>query len=159
MDKQLTVIETTESDLDDARFYHGEVIVLLEAVDTLRGTGKYKETSELSVNDAAQIVLEAAEVEDSDLDINKVRADCVEREANLREGIMAIKARLERLKAEAYDRTEQWLNDKIKEEKHLPNKCRSRREVLDVLTGDAPKVESLQDLVDYVNKKNEELDQ
>ena len=159
MDKQLTVIETVQADLDDARFYHGEVIVLLEAVDTLRGTGKYNETSELSLNDAAQIVLEADEVKDNDYDVIAVRKELVDREAHLREGIMAIKARLERLKAEAYDRTAQFLTDMIKECEHLPHKRRTVREIQDVLINDPPKVESLQDLVDYVNKKNEELDQ
>ena len=159
MDKQLTVIETVESDLDDARFYHSEVVVLLEAIDTLRGTGKYNETSELSLNDAAQIVLEATEVKDSDYDILNMRKGLVEREAHLREGILAIKTRVNDLKAQAYDRTERWLNDKIKEEKHLPNKCWSRRETLKVLTEEPPEINDLEDLVKYVNKVNDQKDQ
>lgn len=155
MDQQLSAVITAESDYDDARFYHTETIVLLEAIDTLRGTGKYHKTSELSLNDAATIILEADEIENSDYDIEKARADCVEREANLREGMLAIKTRINQLKADAYDRTEKYLADRLNEESNLPDKCKTIRRIQEVLTNDPPEINDLDDLVGYINKVNE----
>lgn len=136
MSEKLTAIVTVESDLDDARFNHCEVVTLLEAIDTLRGTGEYCDTSDLSLNDAAQIILEANEIVDSEYSMEKIRRGLVERRDHLAEGIRAIEARVERIKAEAYDRAVVWIEKQIKENKHLPHKCRTLRCMRDVLVND-----------------------
>ena len=128
--------------------------MLLEAIDTLRGTGEYHKTSELTINDAATILLEAPEIEDADRDIEKVRADCVEREANLREGMLAIRARINGLKVEAYDRTEKYLADRLNEESNLPKRCKTMRRIQEVLVNDPPEIDDLDSLTEYIDKVN-----
>lgn len=155
MEQQLSAIVTAESDYDDTQFCHTETIVLLEAIDTLRGTGKYYKTSELSINDAATILLEAPEVKDNDYDLTDVRKICVKRETHLREGMLAIKTRINELKAEAYDRTKKYLEDRLNEQSNLPVTCKTMRRIQDVLINDPPEINDLEEFVGYINKVNE----
>ena len=69
--QEINQIIETRSDLDLAESYHSESIVLLGAIDTLRGIETEYSDSDLSLSDAAAILVES--IDEDDDSINAVR--------------------------------------------------------------------------------------
>ena len=87
---------------------------MIKAIDILMGTpSNYPADGELTLKEAAQIIVEAPQVACWEVDILELRNRLVKRQADGNKSIEAHQREVDDLKSEAYDRTRIWINNQI----------------------------------------------
>ena len=114
--ERLSTLEETQLDLDLARAYHSDTIVLIGAVDTMtKVDSEFSREMELSFEDAVEIVCEDEDIRNRIYNIQNTREYLLSKKACHEAQIQELEADLVKEQAKAWVRTEAFLEELLKE--------------------------------------------
>ena len=120
MSNELTAItgkiEKAQKELIACDCRHSEIVLLLDAVDTVNGIeSEYNKHGFLTLKDAVKVLAEADEIpEGREITLEQIRIDLLKIKAERHADRTFASKKLDRLKVRAFDQIRQWLEYEIK---------------------------------------------